>query len=161
MSHEFSPCQVPRVPPYLELFLGKCGGGPRWQTTYSPCDLNTDNHDTVMADVSYCGGMICHRGFSQDLAGAPGPGKYNATGPDVYKKKAPGYSMGARTYMPSDRTKKPGVDAVGLRVVLLHLWHSEQPAFSLCAAKTPCVICEQLWTFLASTASVAISTRKS
>eukprot|EP00041_Stephanoeca_diplocostata_P008503 m.126019 g.126019 ORF g.126019 m.126019 type:complete len:243 (-) comp17349_c0_seq6:184-912(-) len=74
---------------------------------------NTYNlKSTVGASAKYSiSGRSNKGGFSQDLAGAPGPGKYNPTAADVYKKKAPGYSMGARTYMPSDQTKKPGPGA--------------------------------------------------
>ena len=38
--------------------------------------------------------------FSEDLAKTPGPGHYNAVAPNVYVKKAPGYSMLGRSYMP-------------------------------------------------------------
>ena len=39
-------------------------------------------------------------GFSEDLARAPGPGAYQHVRPDVTKRKAPGYSMLGRSYMP-------------------------------------------------------------
>lgn len=39
-------------------------------------------------------------GFSEDLAKAPGPGAYQHVRPDVTKRKAPGYSMLGRSYMP-------------------------------------------------------------
>ena len=39
-------------------------------------------------------------GFAEDLAKTPGPGRYNAIGPDVYTPRAPKYSMLGRSYMP-------------------------------------------------------------
>ncbi|XP_062516960.1 ciliary microtubule associated protein 1A-like [Corticium candelabrum] len=50
-------------------------------------------------------------GFSEDLAKTPGPGRYNGVDPNVSGKKAPGYSMLGRSYMPGDSTKKPGPGA--------------------------------------------------
>ena len=38
--------------------------------------------------------------FSEDLAKTPGPGRYNAVGPDTYVMKSPAYSMLGRSYMP-------------------------------------------------------------
>ncbi|EDO39533.1 predicted protein [Nematostella vectensis] len=49
--------------------------------------------------------------FSEDLAKAPGPGKYNTTIPNTYKNRQPQYSMLGRSYMPGDSTKKPGPGA--------------------------------------------------
>ncbi|XP_033740199.1 outer dense fiber protein 3-like [Pecten maximus] len=49
--------------------------------------------------------------FSEDLAGAPGPGTYKTTTPGTYKNKAPMYSMTARNAMPGDSTQKPGPGA--------------------------------------------------
>jgi hypothetical protein len=46
-------------------------------------------------------------GFAQDTAKAPGPGKYNPTNPDKFKKKGAAYSMSARTYMPSGTSHPP------------------------------------------------------
>ena len=50
-------------------------------------------------------------GFADDLAKAPGPGKYNSTHPDIRGTKSPAYSMLGRSFMPSDSTKKPGPGA--------------------------------------------------
>lgn len=50
-------------------------------------------------------------GFAQDLAKAPGPGKYSKTSPNVDKNQSPRYSMRPRTKMPQDPTKKPGPGA--------------------------------------------------
>lgn len=56
-------------------------------------------------------GRATKGGFAEDLAKAPGPGKYTTTAPDVNHCKAPLYSMRARTTMPQDATKKPGPGA--------------------------------------------------
>lgn len=39
-------------------------------------------------------------GFSEDLAKTPGPGRYNTTTPQVYKRRDPAYSMLQRNFMP-------------------------------------------------------------
>ncbi|ESO87577.1 hypothetical protein LOTGIDRAFT_207007 [Lottia gigantea] len=49
--------------------------------------------------------------YLEDLAKAPGPGHYHATSPDTFINRAPLYSMRRRSYMPGDRTKKPGPGA--------------------------------------------------
>ncbi|KAJ8304851.1 hypothetical protein KUTeg_018434 [Tegillarca granosa] len=46
--------------------------------------------------------------YHEDLAKAPGPGRYNATHPDQYMEKAPLYSLRKLSYMPGDKTRKPG-----------------------------------------------------
>lgn len=56
-------------------------------------------------------GRATKGGFAEDLAKAPGPGKYGTTNPDTNHCKAPLYSMRARTSMPQDATKKPGPGA--------------------------------------------------
>lgn len=56
-------------------------------------------------------GRATKGGFAEDLAKAPGPGKYAVTAPDTNRSKAPLYSMRARTKMPQDATKKPGPGA--------------------------------------------------
>ena len=38
----------------------------------------------------------------------PGPGTYNVSSSDGYKKKAPVYSLGSRYLLPGDNTHKPG-----------------------------------------------------
>lgn len=68
-------------------------------------------------------------GFAQDTAKAPGPGKYNATDPDKFKKRGAAYSMAARTYMPSDQTKKPGPGAHNPEKVVVNT--KKSPAYSL------------------------------
>jgi hypothetical protein len=68
-------------------------------------------------------------GFAQDHAKAPGPGKYNATNPDKFKKKGAAYSMGGRTYMPEDQTKKPGPGAHNPEKVVAN--KKNAPAFSM------------------------------
>lgn len=68
-------------------------------------------------------------GFAQDTAKAPGPGKYNPTNPDKFKKRGAAYSMAARTYMPSDQTKKPGPGAHNPEKVTAGAKNS--PAFSM------------------------------
>jgi len=49
--------------------------------------------------------------FAEDLAKAPGPGTYNTTDPNLYRDKAPLYSMTSRNIMPGDTTQKPGPGA--------------------------------------------------
>lgn len=49
--------------------------------------------------------------YLEDLAKCPGPGQYNGTGPDLYKTKAPLYTLRSRNYMPGDSTQKPGPGA--------------------------------------------------
>ncbi|KAK3097785.1 hypothetical protein FSP39_013165 [Pinctada imbricata] len=50
-------------------------------------------------------------GFHEDLAKTPGPGTYNTTEPNLYRDKAPLYSMTSRNVMPGDTTRKPGPGA--------------------------------------------------
>lgn len=65
-------------------------------------------------------GRATKGGFAEDLAKAPGPGKYAVTNPDTNKAKAPLYSMRARTKMPQDATKKPGPGAHRPENVTVH-----------------------------------------
>ena len=44
-------------------------------------------------------------GFAEDLAHTPGPGNYLTSDPNIYKRKAPGYSMLGRSYMPGGISK--------------------------------------------------------
>ena len=60
----------------------------------------------------------------------PGPGTYNISSSDGYKKKAPVYSLGSRYLLPGDNTHKPGPgshcpEKVGFRAYRrLHNSHS-------------------------------------
>ena len=47
-------------------------------------------------------------GFSDDLAKTPGPAGYTAVNPQRYKRSAPQYSLGTRSFLPGDNTQKPG-----------------------------------------------------
>ncbi|XP_071167269.1 ciliary microtubule associated protein 1A-like [Mytilus galloprovincialis] len=49
--------------------------------------------------------------YLEDLASAPGPGRYDAIPPDNTMDKPPQYSMRYRCYMPTDAVKKPGPGA--------------------------------------------------
>lgn len=44
-------------------------------------------------------------------AAIPGPGKYESPSMNMFRKKAPSYSLSVRTQLPSDDTKKPGPGA--------------------------------------------------
>ncbi|NXR07651.1 ODF3A protein, partial [Semnornis frantzii] len=46
--------------------------------------------------------------FYQDLSKTPGPCGYNTVATNVYKRRAPEFSMMARNTLPSDNTAKPG-----------------------------------------------------
>lgn len=59
----------------------------------------------------------------------PGPGAYNTTEPNIYRDKAPHYSMTSRNVMPGDGTQKPGPGA-----------HSPERVSSLCCVHCPSVI---------------------
>ena len=61
-------------------------------------------------------------GFSEDLARAPGPGAYQHVRPDVTKRKAPGYSMLGRSYMPG------GLFQNILECLILSYWTAESCA---------------------------------
>jgi len=67
----------------------------------------------------------------EDMAKTPGPGRYNATAPDIPSNinKAPVYSMLGRSYMPGDRTKKPGPGAHSPEKVTVN--KPKQPIHSL------------------------------
>jgi len=67
-------------------------------------------------------------GFADNTKKTPGPGKYQVTNPDVYKTKAGAYSMAARTFMPSDQTKKPGP---GAHTINTDAAKKKAPAFSM------------------------------
>ena len=47
----------------------------------------------------------------------PGPGTYNTTEPQIYRDKAPQYSMTSRNVMPGDTTQKPGPGAHSPEIV--------------------------------------------
>jgi len=74
-------------------------------------------------------------GFAQDLAKAPGPGKYGKTSPNVSKTKAPSFSMRPRTKMPQDPTKKPGPGAHNPEKVTVN--KKKQPAYTMGIKHTP------------------------
>uniref|UniRef100_A0A8V5G845 Uncharacterized protein n=1 Tax=Melopsittacus undulatus TaxID=13146 RepID=A0A8V5G845_MELUD len=46
--------------------------------------------------------------FYEDLCKNPGPGRYRTVDTDVYKHRAPRFSMVARNVPPGDKTAKPG-----------------------------------------------------
>lgn len=77
-----------------------------------PTTLSTTKESGKKQNPSYSmTGRATKGGFAEDLAKAPGPGKYPITHPDTTHGKAPLYSMRARTSMPQDATKKPGPGA--------------------------------------------------
>ncbi|XP_071659699.1 ciliary microtubule associated protein 1B isoform X3 [Patagioenas fasciata] len=53
-------------------------------------------------------GRSTHGAFYEDLCKTPGPCGYRVVSADVYKRRAPHYSMLARTALPGDNTQKPG-----------------------------------------------------
>ncbi|KAK2519370.1 ciliary microtubule associated protein 1B [Columba livia] len=53
-------------------------------------------------------GRSTHGAFYEDLCKTPGPCGYRVVSADVYKRRAPLYSMLARTSLPGDNTQKPG-----------------------------------------------------
>lgn len=70
-------------------------------------------------------------GFHQDLAGAPGPGKYGKVNPDVTKTKQAAYTMRARTKLPQDATKKPGPGAHKVPTSTVDSRKKKAPSFSM------------------------------
>lgn len=70
-------------------------------------------------------------GFDQDLAKAPGPGKYGKTNPDAYKKKNPAFTMAGRTKVPQDATKKPGPGAHKVPDATVTSRSKKAPSFSM------------------------------
>lgn len=46
-------------------------------------------------------------GFAEDLAKAPGPGRYNEVRSNVYVDKAPSYSMLGKSYMTGGEFPSP------------------------------------------------------
>jgi len=67
--------------------------------------------------------------FAEDLAKTPGPGRYSILDPSVTKRKAPGYSVLGRSYMPGDSTQKPGPGAH--RPEDVYITKRQAPSFSL------------------------------
>nr|AGI41309.1 outer dense fiber protein 3 [Cerebratulus lacteus] len=49
--------------------------------------------------------------FHEDLQKTPGPGSYQVTDPNIYKSRAPYYTLSGRDTTPRDNTKKPGPGA--------------------------------------------------
>lgn len=74
-------------------------------------------------------GRATKGGFAEDLAKAPGPGKYSTTAPSVTKNKSASYSLRARTKMPQDSTKKPGPGAHRPETVTVN--KKKAPSFSM------------------------------
>lgn len=66
--------------------------------------------------------------FHEDLQRTPGPGAYNTTEPQLYKDKAPQYSMTSRNVMPGDGTQKPGPGAHSPEKTWVH--KNQLPVFS-------------------------------
>ncbi|XP_065514558.1 ciliary microtubule associated protein 1B isoform X2 [Caloenas nicobarica] len=56
-------------------------------------------------------GRSTHGAFYEDLCKTPGPCGYRVVSADVYKNRAPHYSMLARNSLPGDNTQKPGPGA--------------------------------------------------
>lgn len=67
--------------------------------------------------------------YLEDLCKTPGPGKYNATHPNVNKNMAPLYSIRSRSYAPGDTTKKPGPGAHSPEKVVIS--RVQPPKYSL------------------------------
>ncbi|XP_075345477.1 ciliary microtubule associated protein 1A-like [Mycteria americana] len=53
-------------------------------------------------------GKSKHRGFAEDLSKTPGPAAFPKVELDVYKKRAPMYTMGTKSRLAGDKTVKPG-----------------------------------------------------
>ncbi|KAM6107483.1 ciliary microtubule associated protein 1A-like [Phoenicopterus ruber ruber] len=49
-----------------------------------------------------------HNGFAEDLAKTPGPAAFPKVELDIYKKRAPMYTMGTKSSLGGDKTVKPG-----------------------------------------------------
>ncbi|XP_065836846.1 ciliary microtubule associated protein 1A-like [Oscarella lobularis] len=80
--------------------------------SYSLPSLLGSRVPTLYASASYSmTGRAKTGSFAEDLAKAPGPGRYSSADPNLYKRKQPAYSMLGRSYMPGDSTKKPGPGA--------------------------------------------------
>jgi hypothetical protein len=67
-------------------------------------------------------------GFHEDLQNTPGPGSYKETDPNIYKSRAPYYTLSGRDSAPGDDTKKPGPGAHSPEKVNLN--KRTAPAFS-------------------------------
>jgi hypothetical protein len=69
-------------------------------------------------------------GFDEDLSKTPGAARYPVVDPSKYRRNAPSYSMLSRTFMPGDKTDKPGPGAHHPEIVRLHLKQTPQYSMS-------------------------------
>nr|XP_009913232.1 PREDICTED: outer dense fiber protein 3B [Haliaeetus albicilla] len=53
-------------------------------------------------------GKSKHNGFAEDLSKTPGPAAFPKVELDIYKKRAPMYTKGAKSRIGGDKTVKPG-----------------------------------------------------
>ncbi|XP_064629636.1 ciliary microtubule associated protein 1A-like [Lineus longissimus] len=66
--------------------------------------------------------------FHEDLRKTPGPGTYKITDPDIYKQRAPLYTLSAKDSTPGDNTRTPGPGAHSPEKVRIN--NRLAPAFS-------------------------------
>ena len=82
-------------------FLSSLGDNTPSANSYTLPSLLGSKVPNKQASATYSmSGRPTTGSFSEDLAKTPGPGRYNATAPDTYNRKAAAYSMLGRSYMP-------------------------------------------------------------
>ncbi|KAM6107489.1 ciliary microtubule associated protein 1A-like [Phoenicopterus ruber ruber] len=72
-----------------------------------------------------------HNGFAEDLSKTPGPAAFPKVELDIYKKRAPTYTMGTKSSLGSDKTVKPGPADYCLGKVTLIKPQAPAPTFGL------------------------------
>ena len=76
-------------------------------------------------------GRTKSQGFSEDLAKTPGPAGYNTVNPQRFKRSAPQYSLGARSFLPGDNTQKPGPGTYSPERVLSTMWRGRASSMGI------------------------------
>ncbi|GAB0187579.1 outer dense fiber protein 3-like [Grus japonensis] len=76
-------------------------------------------------------GKSKHNGFAEDLSKTPGPAAFPKVELDIYKKKAPMYTMGTKSGLGGEKTVKPGPADYCLGKVTLTRPQAPAPTFGL------------------------------
>ncbi|KAM6107482.1 ciliary microtubule associated protein 1A-like [Phoenicopterus ruber ruber] len=120
-------CSSPRRTPTRSLPIPLPGPG-----TYTLPRLVGPN--TAYTHASPCYSMTGkrkHNGFAEDLAKTPGPAAFPKVELDIYKKRAPMYTMGTKSSLGGNKTVKPGPADYSLGKVTLIKPQAPAPTFGL------------------------------
>ncbi|KAK3098645.1 hypothetical protein FSP39_021563 [Pinctada imbricata] len=96
-----------------------------------PPTIGTRLPDRVGGPATSQHGRLEHNSFAADLAKTPGPANYSPWSPELVRRRAPQYSLGARAKTPVDKNKVPGPGTYHPENVTMHLEKSPRHAIGV------------------------------